>query len=73
MNQLTKFEEMKVNFSVAREFIEEKLGIAPTNTNIKLFVKYILVFEAEVNSKPRKKPLLSLWRRAVGTSFLWKA
>lgn len=48
MNTLTYKEEMEINQIIAREFIEEKLGIEATQANLALFVKHIITYEKEV-------------------------
>lgn len=53
MQELNHTEEMMVNQIIAREFIEEKLGIEATPENISLFVAYITSYEEAVERRKR--------------------
>lgn len=54
MQQLNHTEEMMVNQIIAREFIEDKLGIEATPENVSLFVAYITSYEDAVEKRKRK-------------------
>ncbi|MBX9706017.1 MAG: hypothetical protein K5Q00_07150 [Gammaproteobacteria bacterium] len=60
MPKLSYEQEMEVNHIIARDFIEEKLGIEATPENVSLFVSYILSYEQAVNKDQSYEKLLVL-------------
>jgi hypothetical protein len=50
-NNLDHQQEMQINHIIAKEFLEEKLGIESTEQNITLFVDYIIAFEKAVKHR----------------------
>lgn len=50
-NNLDHQQEMHANHIIAKEFLEEKLGIESTEQNITLFVDYIVAFERAVKHR----------------------
>lgn len=60
MQKLSYDDEMEVNHIIARDFIEEKLGIEATPGNVSLFVSYILSYEQAVSKSNEHEKLLAL-------------
>lgn len=63
MQQLTRAQEILVNEIIAREFIEEKLGIEATSENISIFVAYIISYEEAVEKRKHLKRSVSTIQR----------
>lgn len=55
MQKLSRAEETMVNQLIAREFIEEKLGINATPEHVSLFVAYIVSYEQAVSKRQLMK------------------
>ncbi len=53
MEKLNKKDERKVTRSMAKEFLDERLGVESTMSNIHLIAKHIITFEWEVRRYKR--------------------
>ena len=54
MNILNDLERYTVIGEMAKEFLVDRLGVEPTDTNIKRFALHILQFEREVRNRNYK-------------------
>ncbi len=48
MEELNKKDERRVTRLMAKEFLDERLGVEPTTSNIHLMAKHIIKFEWQV-------------------------